>query len=320
MKTLKKITTVLLLVLIVSCSKDNDSGGQILKEISFSQREIALPLQTRPLTYYFWVTKEKNRDVFYIHNNGEELLASERGMYRYTASSNTFSDLSYTSGVGTSGLISALIADGNYLYNCANVFLRYTIASNSWENYSDHYPNTASENNGEAGVVVLGSKIYFVGGRSTANQKVKHFDTTAKSWTNSADYPVISGSGRGPTITSDGARYIYARSDVPNDFYRFDTQSNVWLKLADCPGNIKKSPQLNIMCQLNNETIVLLGDDKKIYAYNIPENKWQVTATMLPITDTIHSHLETATGKNKFFVIYKKTSNQLGILEYTINP
>lgn len=320
MKTLKNILTILLLAIMISCSKDNTSDNPAPappKEISFTQREIALPSQTRSLTDFFWITKEKNGDVFYIHNNGLEPTISNRGMYRYTASSNTYSDLTWSNDVNSSGYLSTLVSDGNYLYYCANDFVRYTIGSNVWENYNAHYPTTAKANNGEPGVTVLGSNIYFVGGRSTGSQKVKYFDTIGKTWINFADYPVNASDG--PAITSDGARYIYARSDVPNDFYRLDTQNVLWTKMADCPANIRKSSNLNIMGQLNTNTIVLLGDDKKIYVYNIAENTWKATNTTLPINDTIGAHLEVATNKSKFFIFYKKTSNQIGLLEYTIN-
>jgi N-acetylneuraminic acid mutarotase len=319
-KFIASVIIAIAIMQIISCSKDNTSDNPAPatpKEISFTQREIALPSQTRSLTDFFWVTKEKNKDVFYIHNNGLEPSTSNRGLYRYTATSNTFSDLTWSNNVNSSGYVSALVSDGNYLYYCANDFVRYTIGSNVWEDYNAHYPTTAKANNGEPGVTVLGSNIYFVGGRSTASQRVKYFNTMSKTWTNSADYPV--NASNGPAITSDGTRYIYARSDVPNDFYRLDTQNVVWTKMADCPANIRKSSNLNIMGQLNSNTIVLLGDDKKIYVYNITDNTWKATNTTVPIADTATAHLEIATNKNKFFIFYKKTSNQIGLLEYTIN-
>lgn len=312
----------LLLLSIISCSKDNASNNPAPttpKEISFTQQEIALPAQNRSLTDYFWVAKEKNDDVFYIHNNGSEPATSNRGIYRYAASSNTFSDLTWSNDVNSSGYISTLVSDENYLYYCANNFVRYTIGSNTWEDYNTYYPATAKSNNGEPGVTVLGSNIYFIGGRSTANQKVKYFDTINKTWINSADYPVNNSNGSGPAITSDGTRYIYAKSEVPNDFYRLDTQNNAWQKMANFPANIKKSYNLNIMGKLNKDNIVLLGDDKKIYVYSIPENTWKATTTTLPLNNTLYVHLEVATNKNKFFIFYKKTSNQIGILEYTLN-
>ena len=311
----------LLMLSIISCSKDNASDNPAPatpKEISFSQKEIAVPSQNRSLTDFFWVAKEKNGDVFYIHNNNLDPVTSNRGMYKYVVSNNTFTNLTWSDNVNSSGYNSIFVADDNYLYYCANNFDRYTIGSNVWVPYDSFYPATVKANNGEPGVVVLGSNIYFIGGRSTASQKVKYFDTISKTWINFADYPV--NAPNGPTVATDGSRYIYARSDVPNDFYRLDTQNVVWQKMADCPANIRKSNNLNIMGQLNANTIILLGDDKKVYVYNIAENTWKATTTTLPVNDTQGVHLEVATNKNKFFVFYKKASNQIGILEYTLNP
>jgi len=318
MKNLRMLLYVTLIMLVViSCSKNDDPSNNLgPKEIAFTQKEIALPLQTRPLTSYFWVTKEKNGDVFYIHN-ATGSVTSSRGLYKYTATNNTFSELTWSNVFTDAGYISTLVSDGNYLYYCANDFVRYTIGSNVWEDYNTHYPGTAKSNNGEPGVIVLGANIYFVGGRGTESQKVKYFDTISKTWINFADYPVIASNG--PALTSDGTRYIYARSKVPNDFYRLDTQNVVWTKMADCPVNIRKGYSLNIMSQINSNIIVLLGDDKKIYAYNISENKWKVTTTTVPVPDTVNCHIETATNKNKFFVLFKKANDQLGVLEYTLN-
>lgn len=321
MKTLKHTIAIVLLVIISSCSKDNDTSNNPTpappKEISFTQKEIAVPTQNRSLTDYFWVAKEKNGDVFYIHNNSTDPVTSNRGLYRYEVSNNTFTNLTWSDNVNSSGYNSIFVADDNYLYYCANNFDRYTIGSNVWVPYNNFYPTTVKANNGEPGVVVLGSNIYFIGGRSTASQKVKYFDTISKTWINFADYPV--NASNGPAVATDGSRYIYARSDVPNDFYRLDTQNVLWSKMADCPANIRKSYSLNIMSQVNSNTIVLLGDDKKIYAYNISENKWTATTTIVPVPDTISCHIEAATNKNKFFVFFKKTSNQVGVLEYTLN-
>ena len=119
----------LLLLSIVSCNKDDTQNPipATPKEIFFSQKEIALPSQNRSLTDFFWVIKEKNSDVSYIYNNGLEPPTSNRELYGYAVSNNTFSDLTWSDDVNSSGYLSILMSDGNYLYYCANYFVQDTI-------------------------------------------------------------------------------------------------------------------------------------------------------------------------------------------------
>lgn len=327
MKNLKTFLALALIAILSSCSKSDDAPAvktdPAVKEIAFTQTEIALPIQSRPVTSFFWVSKNKNADVFYIHNDVNNQTISSRGMYKYTASSNTFIDLSASTNVIAAGEISTLVNDGNYMYYATSNFERYNIASNIWENYNANYPATASDNNGEAGTVAIGTKIYFIGGRLTSKQRVKYFDTVSKTWTNGADYPptVDNSNTIGPNVTNDGVRYIYTRSKVGNDFYRYDIQTNTWLKMADCPvANIQGFNNLNIMTIIGINTIVLVGSDKKIYAYNIAENSWQATSAIAPNASTFEYHLETTTDKNGFYIVFRKASDQLGLLKYTLNP
>jgi hypothetical protein len=303
---------------LLSCKKEKTQNPtDTAKEITFKVKDISLPLQGRPLTSFYWVSKDKTSDVFYIHNNSGDASASLHGMYKYAAASNTFTDVAHSPKLNSAGYISGLVASANYLYYCANDFTRYSITTNTWEDLSPLYPSTAKANNGEAGVVELASKLYFVGGRSPASQRLKYYDINSQKWLNGADYPLSANNG--PAIATDGTRYLYTRSDVPNDFYQYDTQNNTWAKLANCPANIRKANQLNLMCYLSNKTLVLLGDDKKIHVYDIALNKWTTTDIALPINDTVYCHVEAGTSKNKFYVFYLKSSSQLGVLEYTLD-
>ena len=321
---MKNIIFISLLILSFSCKKEEDkttATPALNTNLVLSKTEIPVAAPIRNLSSSFWVGKLSDADIFYIHNLSNTGDSEAKGMMFYSVFGNTFTDYSYSEDVAAAGYMSKLVSVGGlYLYYCASDFVRYNRFSNSWDE-GTNYPDNIHDNNAETGVCVFDRDIYFIGGR-IACKTVKFYDTDTQIWTNSADYPIDIGNTASAT---DKVRYIYSLGggegldyQPTKKFYRYDTQDNSWQEMPDCPREIRQSITLNLMCFFKGKYLAVLCEDNKIYIYNIETNQWQTSGLETGLTiDTIYAHLEASTDGTKFYVLYKKENDQLGISVYS---
>ena len=326
MKISKILAFLFLILAITSCKKEEAKttiAPSVNTNLVLGKTELLVADPIRNLGYYFWIEKFSNVDFFAIHNYSNTNNDEEKGMMWYSVSENTFTDCNYSENVAAAGNTSKLVSvGGSYLYYCGNVFERYNSNSNSWDQ-NTYYPEFVKDNNGATGVCACGEYLYFIGGE-VPSKYVKVYRTGDQVWSYySESYPInISNTA----TATDNLRYIYSLGGYENaddtqstkKFYRYDTQVGVWKQLPDCPRSISQSVTLNLMCFFKEKYLAVLCDDKKIYIYNIGTDLWQTNGIETGLTiDMIHAHLEASTDGTKFYVLYKKENDHLGISVYS---
>ncbi len=132
------------------------------------------------------------------------------------------------------GYVSSMIySSGGSLYNFANEGQRFEV---DWKPTS--YP--ASQQRGEYGAAVIGSKIYFVGGRDPQLSKVSFYDTESGAWSGInqlADYPV---GVEYPAVAAIGGQLFVAGGYITSGgaaAYRYNPATNAWTALDTPPFN-----------------------------------------------------------------------------------
>lgn len=148
----------------------------------------------------------------------------------------TLADLPYSRNNG------ADIVDGGdgYLYTTfggRSQFYRYSIALNTWFSRSS-MPNNINEG---GNIVRINRSIYVLSGGSTSY--FLRYDMDANTWTSLNSTPNGSVS-HGGFMVGDATRYLYISTSTRIDattqkMYRYDTQTDTWLRIADLPASVK---------------------------------------------------------------------------------
>lgn len=161
-------------------------------------------------------------NVFYIANDAT----------KYTASSNTWSNLTYPSTAkDNAGEAGVVYYNGNIYFvggrTPSTLFKYYSIAQNTWFTSPNFlYPTNRSE------MAVYKDKIYALGGTG-AEKKVSYFSTTANTWTALKDAPIAINTSYENTYSAVLGDNLFLLQGT--NLYIYDLASDVW---ATNPVNI----------------------------------------------------------------------------------
>lgn len=179
--------------------------------------------------------------------------SNRRLFYRYTISTNRWTQLANTPGPqgagdamtwsGYDGYIYAIIGSNRH----GTIFARYNPGNNSWEPRASP---PAGTDDGCSLVWTGGTYLYALRGEYLETSPIRDFwryDIVNNSWTPKAQIPATGGVGDGGSLIWVGnwlpsqSNYIYALAggdcwESPgNDYYRYSISSNSWQQLADIP-------------------------------------------------------------------------------------
>jgi len=151
-----------------------------------------------------------------------------------TSTSNNFS---VGSSMAASESANLFVVHGN-----STAFRRYNTSS-GWTTLAT-FPETAGRG---TSIARLGNHIYGVLGNNRG--RTYRYSEIANSWEEMASLPV--GVYSGGQMISDGARYLYIQTGGDNDltakqFYRYDSQNNLWERKADTPNIVRYGGGLGI--------------------------------------------------------------------------
>ena len=158
-------------------------------------------------------------NIFYIANDAT----------KYTAATNTWSNLTYTTTAKDNNGEAGVVYYGGNIYfiggrTASNLFKYYSIGQDKWFTAPNYlYATTSSE------MAVYKDRIYVLGGQG-AKQKMAYFSTATSTWTALTDTPVEVVSNYGNVFSAVLGDYLYLLQN--QSVYVYDLTKDVWAKEA----------------------------------------------------------------------------------------
>ncbi|AUD05266.1 Kelch repeat-containing protein [Spirosoma pollinicola] len=154
-------------------------------------------------------------NIFYIANDAT----------KYTASSNTWSTLTYpTTAKDNAGEAGVVYYNGNIYFvggrTPSTLFKYYNISQDKWFTSPNYlYPTTSSE------MAAYKDRIYVLGGQG-AKKKMAYYSTTANTWTAVNDAPVEISSNANTIFSAILGDYLYLLQG--QSVYIYDIANDTW--------------------------------------------------------------------------------------------
>lgn len=272
-------------IVILGCKKEEQNDSNPLNKITIQVKEEVVPLP--PIIYNgtypeYFKTTNIGRNIYLASpsQNNSPIVASY--FLKYNIDSKLYSILTPDNSIVAGGYTSKLVNNGTNIFYIANEAKKYNISTNTWS--SINYPESAQDNNGEAGIVTNNNKIYFLGGRSITN-KFKYYDIQTNQWFNLANAPYKSDKSNLAVVNNK----IFAVGGYNNIAYTrifsvYDIDNNSWDTLPPINFNFYTSPSLTNIVALNDRFIIAINGEREaingeivnlnMFIYDTQTNKW----------------------------------------------
>jgi len=234
-----------------------------------------------------------NKIYFASPNNS----SSAQLFIAYDLSTNTYSSKNLNGNpLCACGYMSQLVAASNMLYYFANDGAKYDPQTDQWT--SANYPS--SNHRGEAGVGVLGTDIYYIGGRGPLNT-CQAYSTLTDSWKTIANYPYST--SYSAVVSYNNKVFVLGGSGSNNKMSVYDPGIDMWASLADIPfSNIYGGEAV-----VHNNKI-FFKSNYDLYIYDLNTSTWDPSNYSIPT----YGHIVLA--NNSVYVIGSSSSSKPGFI------
>ncbi|GAB3706573.1 hypothetical protein GCM10027592_40180 [Spirosoma flavus] len=305
---MKALCFVLLLALIISCKKGEDTATtpeKTVNDVTVTAKQLGVPLSTFDTGPYPLQSVLVGNSIYFGNYSN---TAKAQFFVRYSIASNSFSSsLAKSSNVCGCGYSSKLVSDGTNIFFIANDATKYTASSNAWS--AINYPTTAKDNNGEAGVGYYNGNIYFIGGR-TPSTLFKYYSIGQDKWFTAPNYPFAT--NRSQVAVYKDRIYAIGGENAQRKVAYFSTATNTWTTLQDTKFDVSSSYESNFAAVLGDYLYLL--QNGAVYVYDIAKDAWSTEPIKI---DGLPSYGNLFSDGQKLYIAGKNTSNIPVVFELT---